>query len=99
MNFVSVLIARDAHVATGHSGRQQTIAFIREQFWLINANAACAQSDCRLCKMSKIVWTNPMPEKMADLPADRITPDKPPFSFVGLDCFGTFFVNGRPQST
>ena len=29
---------------------------------------------------------------MADLPKDRITPDKPPFSFVGVDCFGPFIV-------
>lgn len=29
---------------------------------------------------------------MADLPADRVTPDKPPFSFVGVDCFGPFWI-------
>ena len=29
---------------------------------------------------------------MADLPADRATPSKPPFSFVGVDCFSPFWV-------
>ena len=29
---------------------------------------------------------------MSDLPVDRVTPDKPPFSFVGVDCFGPFWV-------
>jgi len=29
---------------------------------------------------------------MADLPADRVTPNKPPFTFVGMDCFGPFMV-------
>ncbi|KAI2647244.1 putative ABC transporter ATP-binding protein YnjD [Labeo rohita] len=29
---------------------------------------------------------------MADLPHNRITPDEPPFSRVGLDCFGPFEV-------
>ena len=29
---------------------------------------------------------------MGDLPSDRVTPDKPPFSFVGVDCFGPFMV-------
>ena len=29
---------------------------------------------------------------MADLPAERVTPDKPPFSAVGVDCFGPFLV-------
>ena len=29
---------------------------------------------------------------MASLPEDRITPSKPPFSYVGVDCFGPFLV-------
>lgn len=29
---------------------------------------------------------------MADLPEDRVTPDKPPFTYVGVDCFGPFIV-------
>ena len=29
---------------------------------------------------------------MADLPADRVTPERPPFTFVGVDCFGPFMV-------
>ena len=31
-------------------------------------------------------------QKMADLPGDRVTPGKPTFSFVGVDCFGPFLV-------
>lgn len=30
---------------------------------------------------------------MTDLPADRVTPGKPPFSYVGVDCFGPFVVH------
>jgi len=29
---------------------------------------------------------------MADLPVERVTPDKPPFTFIGLDFFGPFLV-------
>ena len=29
---------------------------------------------------------------MADLPPDKIIPDHPPFTFVGVDCFGPFMV-------
>ena len=29
---------------------------------------------------------------MTDLPPDRVTPDKPPFTFVGVDCFGPFWI-------
>ena len=36
---------------------------------------------------------------MAGLPADRVTPERPPFSFVGVDCFGPFLVQrGRSQA-
>ena len=37
---------------------------------------------------------------MADLPADRVTAGKPPFTNVGVDCLGPFFVkNGRQKGT
>ena len=29
---------------------------------------------------------------MVDLPFDRVTPRKLPFSFMGVDCFGPFLV-------
>lgn len=32
---------------------------------------------------------------MADLPEHRVTPDQPPFTFVGVDCFGPFLVKRR----
>ena len=39
-----------------------------------------------------------MGQKMADPPADRVTPDMPPFTYTGLDLFGVFYVkNGRDQ--
>ena len=33
-----------------------------------------------------------MQQKMTILPEDRITPSKPPFTYVGVDCFGPFTV-------
>ena len=36
---------------------------------------------------------------MSDLPTERITPDRPPFTRVGTDYFGPFYTkNGRKQS-
>jgi len=32
---------------------------------------------------------------MADLPSERVTPDNPLFSYVGVDCFGPFVVKRR----
>jgi hypothetical protein len=35
---------------------------------------------------------------MSDLPLDRVVPNLPPFTHVGLDCFGPFFVKqGRSE--
>ncbi|KAJ8031753.1 hypothetical protein HOLleu_25056 [Holothuria leucospilota] len=35
---------------------------------------------------------------MASLPADRVTPNKPPFAHTGVDCFGSFYgKRGRWQ--
>ena len=34
---------------------------------------------------------------MAELPTDRVTPEKPPFTFVGVDCFGPFVVHRNTQ--
>ncbi|XP_077971347.1 uncharacterized protein LOC144425701 [Styela clava] len=40
----------------------------------------------------------PESQLMADLPEDRLIPDKPPFSFVALDCFGPLLVRqGRSE--
>ena len=37
-------------------------------------------------------------QKMADLSLDRITPDKPPFTYVGVDCFCPFPIRrGRTE--
>ena len=95
--FVSDLIICDAHVARGHSGRQQTLAYIRESFWLIKASSSVrkAIANCVTCRN---LFEQPNTQKMADLSTDRIVTDKPPFTFVGLDCFGTFFVKqGRSR--
>ena len=35
---------------------------------------------------------------MSDLPIDRVTPSQPPFTCVGVDCLGPFFVRrGRSE--
>ena len=51
--------------------------------------------DCFVCKR---LSASPNTQKMADLPQDRVTPEKPPFTYVGVDCFGPFLVKqGRCQ--
>jgi len=91
------LIISYYHHTSGHSGTEHVLSMIREKFWIVKARAAVKKvlSACFNCRRRQA----PVGEqKMANLPKDRITPDKPPFSYVGVDCFGPFLVRrGRSK--
>ena len=63
----------------------------RGKFWILKARTAVRRVviDCFDCKRRQAPLGK---QKMADLPTDRVMPTKPPFTFVGIDCFGRFFV-------
>ena len=88
---VVFLIVRHFHQASGHSGRGHVLSLLRQRFWLIGARSTVLRAlrDCFVCKR---LSATPIEQKMADLPQDRVTPNKPPFSYVGVDCFGPFMV-------
>ena len=85
------LIVRHYHLISGHSGQEYVMALLRERFWLIKGRVTVRKIlrgffDCRRRQGAL------GEQKMADLPADRVTPDKPPFTFAGVDCFGPYQV-------
>lgn len=84
---VSTLILRDIHYQLGHAGRNHLLSNLRRKYWIINANAAARKimSSCSTCRRQR---GKLMEQKMADLPPERVTPDLPPFSNVGVDYFG-----------
>ena len=88
---VSDLIIRHFHQISAHFGQEYVLACIREKFWIVQARPAVRRI-IRSCFDCKRRCGNPGKQKMADLPEDRVTADKPPFSFVGIDCFGPFTV-------
>ena len=94
---VATLIVRHYHEASGHSGTEHMLSLIRETFWIIDARTLIRRinHNCVTCKKKQ----GPVEgQKMADLPSDRVTANKPPFTFVGVDCFGPFNVRrGRSQ--
>lgn len=84
---ISMLILKDIHQLLGHSGRNHTLSALRRKFWITSANSAVRKiiSKCSFCRRFN---GKAMEQKMADLPKERISPDLPPFTNVGVDYFG-----------
>ena len=86
------LIVRHYHLISGHSGKEHVLSLIREKLWIVKARVTMenAINNCFDCKRRQ----SPVGiQKMADLPADRVTPKKLQFS-----CRGPFWVKrGRSQ--
>jgi len=83
------LIIRHYHVAVNHAGKKHTLAALRERYWIIKARVAihAELKNCCACRRQAV---KPSQQKMADLPSDRVTAGKPPFTYVGIDYFGPF---------
>ena len=94
---VSMLIVRHYHEVFGHSGKEYVLSEIRQKFWITRARALIKRviRNCVHCRRR----VGPLgKQKMSDLPVDRVTPGKPPFTYVGVDCFGPFLVKrGRSE--
>lgn len=88
---ISSLIIHHYHQLSGHSGQEFILSALRERYWIIQGRSAVKRivRSCFDCKRRKAI---PLEQKMADLPTDRVTPERPPFTFTGIDCFGPFFV-------
>ena len=88
---VSSLILRHIHEHSGHSGRNYMLSELRKKFWVVKGNSAARKviSRCVVCLRMRGKTGE---QKMADLPLERILPDLPPFTNVGLDYFGPIEV-------
>lgn len=94
---ISTLILRHIHEKVGHSGRSHVLSTLRRKHWILHANAA-ARAVIRKCIICKLRRQKAGEQKMADLPIDRVLPDLPPFTHVGMDYFGPIDVK-RGRST
>ncbi|XP_071486966.1 uncharacterized protein [Diadema antillarum] len=88
---VSKLILEHIHKMSGHSGRNYVLARLHQNYWMPSANSAVRKitGTCIQCRRNR---AKVLQQKMADLPADRIKPDDPPFTRVGVDFFGPLDV-------
>ena len=92
---VVTLIVNYYHKLCGHSGLEYTLSLICQRYWIINGRRTVRKvlNQCVGCKKRQAPMGQ---QKMADLPEDRTTSSKPPFTYTGVDCFGPFKVrHGR----
>lgn len=94
---VSELIMRYYHKISGHSGLEHTLSLIRQKYWIVQVRVPLRRilSSCFNCRRRQAPVGY---QKMAALPEDRVNPSEPPFSYVGVDCFGPLDVR-RGRST
>jgi hypothetical protein len=88
---ISELISRHYHQLAGHTSLEHVLSLIRERFWIIGARNTLKEI-LRRCVDNRRRQAAVGEQKMADLPEHRVTPDKPPFTFVGVDFFGPFLI-------
>ena len=90
---VTKLIIQDHHKTIGHSrmGMSHTWSSLRQKYWIIKGAATVRKvlGQCFQCKRRNAPAGN---QFMSELPKCRLTPNKPPFYFTGVDYFGPFFV-------
>ena len=91
------LIIQYYHLISGHSGLEYTRSLTRQKYWIINGRSTVRSilNECFSCRKRQAPTAQ---QNMANLPEDRITPSKPPFTYTGVDCFGPFEVRrGRTK--
>ncbi|KAK7878865.1 hypothetical protein WMY93_034256, partial [Mugilogobius chulae] len=91
---ISTLLLRSIHQQVGHSGRNHMLSKLREKYWITGVSTAIRSvlSKCTTCRRLNAA---PVYQQMADLPTERLKPDEPPFTRVGVDYFGPFEVRSR----
>ena len=88
---VAALILQHIHKEIGHCGCNYMLAKLRTRYWIPQVTSAIRGIISR-CSVCRRLNSRTGEQKMADLPLDRITPDQPPFTNVGVDFFGPFEV-------
>jgi hypothetical protein len=88
---VTELLLRDYHASSGHAGVEHTLALSRDSYWILKGRRAVKHyiGRCLVCRKRD---GQPIQQKMADLPSERLQPNQPPFNATGVDCFGPFTV-------
>ncbi|XP_062556691.1 uncharacterized protein LOC134221516 [Armigeres subalbatus] len=88
---VTSLIVREVHLRYHHQCHETCINEVRKRFHIPRVRAVYdrVRRGCQVCKLQR---AEPAPPTMAPLPKARLAAFVRPFSYVGVDFFGPFFV-------
>jgi len=95
---VTDVIIKQCHESLGHMGQESVLSSLRETFWIVKGRSAIRRviRTCMNCQCQRKAC--PGEQFMASLLEDRLIPDKPPFTYVGIDYFGPLGVKqGRSR--
>ena len=76
---LTYLIIEKYHQEAGHLGQEYVLSSLRQLYWIIKG----------LCRKLGAAHGEQL---MANLPKERLTPENPPFTSVGVDYFGHLYV-------
>lgn len=85
-------IREEEHEVMGHVGKEHVLSRLRRAYWIGRAAVRKVIGDCFVCKRRGARRMNQM---MANLPQDGVSPDDPPFTYIGIDLFGPISVRQK----
>nr|XP_039264588.1 uncharacterized protein LOC120340408 [Styela clava] len=78
-------------VQEGHSGTLHVLAVIRERYWIIHGQST-VRSYLRKCLKCRMQRAKVGKQVMAPLPASRVTPGHPAYTWTGIDYMGPVLI-------
>ena len=91
---LTALIIRAVHEDQCHSGTSHVLASVRQHYWVLRGRAA-VKRQLQACLMCRRLYRATEDQQMAPLVKERLTPNQPPFTYVGVDYFGPLYVKCR----
>lgn len=91
---VTILLLLDIHERMQHAGPATVAAHFRQTYWVVKGPSQVKKA-LKLCIHCRNLKAQPVPPRMAPLPAARVTSHNPPFHYCGVDYFGPLYIRER----
>ena len=79
----------DSHCKVLHSETSQTLAKLRQEYWVPHGRTVIVIKDCRVCRRAEAAPFTML--KMPSLPIESVARSRP-FEYTGIDYFGPMSV-------